>query len=606
MSSFLDPTNQVQIATGIHQQIEKISHAEDKLPSANIQHEQVSAGHHTGVPAKDRNRFPGFSGLLTVLGRDWLIGMFFLLIAGVYLLGRLQGNYPIVILSGDAGNIASYAAALDHPNWFTIDPGLNSADIIGIDQTINIPMIRALNHLTGNYSLASALLIFPESFLQLLGFYILGRVLFKNRFVALLLALLTATTVMQEQIGMGEIWGIWSDSLPRVTFQSLLPFLLALVFIWKDHPGRWPLLMVISGLLVYVHPVSAPTWGFAIWLSLWLLLPKKWRWQRRLVVMLGLGTLFLAAITPYAINYLSHQGGSKSMDYIATMSILQENAPLNILGAFGYLLQKSAFNLLLPLALVGFSSTWLLKKNDRLPVRVVLIWMLAISITCVIVPFIEKTVTQQLRILPFETELVRGIRYFIPLLLVFWLWPLAELSQRPINLLARRAVIAFGILLVGFWGFTNRAAVNIMRDTFSCFTQLHLVCSPPQNVDELIHATRKLTSPGDGIFFFDQKGHGSSDSLSIRYAALRPLVYTERPDINNRSSLPAWLKITKTLDVLRAISDPIERMQGLIDLAKSLDAKYLVINSRVLPTILADLPVTILMQDDDYSLLELR
>jgi hypothetical protein len=606
MSSFHDPTIWLHSISGIHQQIRKSMRAEDKLLSANIQKEQLPDKHHTEVPAKDRNHFPGFSSLPTVNGWDWLVGVFFVLIAGVYLLGRLQGNYPIVILSGDAGNIASYAAALDHPNWFKIDPGLNSADIIGIDQTINIPLIRALTHLTGNYGLASALLILPETFLQLLGFYILGRVLFKNRFIALLLALLTATTVMQEQIGMGEVWGIWSDSLPRVTFQSLLPFLLGLVLIWRDHPGRWPLLMVFSGLLVYVHPVSAPTWGFAIWLSLWLLLPKNWSWQRRLLVMLGLGTLFLAAITPYAINYLSHQGGSKSMDYYTTMSILEENAPLNILGAFGYFLQKSLLDLLLPLALVGFTATWLLKKTDRLPVRVVLIWMVGISITCVIVPFIEKTVTQHLHILPFETELVRGIRYLIPLLLIFWLWPLAELSHRPINLVARRAVISFGILLVVFWGFTNRAAVNIMRDTFSCFTQLHLVCSPPQNVDELIHATRKLTSPGDGVFFFDQNGHGSSDSLSIRYAALRPLVYTERPDINNRSSLPAWLKITQTLDVLRAIPDTVERIQGLIALAKSLDAKYLVINSRVLPKILADLPVTILMQDDDYSLLELR
>jgi hypothetical protein len=606
MSRYLDPTIQLHISPGIHQQIGQISHAEDILPSANIEKEQFSDGHPTGVPAMGRKHFPGFSSLQTVNGWDLLIGVFFLLIAALYLLGRLQGNYPIVILSGDAGNIASYAAALDHPNWFKNDPGLNSADIIGIDQAINIPLIRAINHLTGNYGLASAILIFPVSFLQLLGFYILGRVLFKNRFIALLLALLTATTVMQEQIGMGEVWGIWSDSLPRVTFQSLLPFLLALVLIWKDRPGLWPLLMVFSGLLVYVHPVSAPTWGFAIWFSLWLLLPKKWRWHRRLVVMLGLGTLFLAAITPYAINYLSHQGGSKSVDYITTMLILQENAPLNILGAFGYLLQKSAYNLLIPLALVGFGATWLLKKTDHLPVRVVLIWMVGISITCVIVPFIEKIVTQRLHILPFETELVRGIRYFIPLLLIFWLWPLAELSHRPIKMLARRAVIASGILLVSFWGFTNRAAVNIMRDTFSCFTQLHLVCSPPQNVDELIHATRKLTSPGDGVFFFDQNGHGSSDSLSIRYAALRPLVYTERPDINNRSSLPAWLKITQRLAVLRTISDPVEQMRGLIDLAKSLDAKFLVINSRVLPIVFADLPVTILMQDDAYSLLELR
>ena len=193
----------------------------------------------------------------------------------------------MVILSGDGGNIASYAAALDHPGWFSSDPVLGNSNNIGIYATIHIPLIRLLDRLTGDYGLAYTWLVFPETFLQLLGFYILGRVLFKNRSWAFLLAFLTAMMVIN--IGLGEIWGVWRDALPRVTFQSLLPFLLALVLVWKDRPGRWPWLMIIGGLLVYVHPISAPAWGFAIWLSLWLLHPKGWNWKRRILVMLGLG-----------------------------------------------------------------------------------------------------------------------------------------------------------------------------------------------------------------------------------------------------------------------------------------------------------------------------
>ena len=141
---------------------------------------------------------------------DWLIVLIFLAFATVYFLGRLQGNYPVVILTGDGGNIASYAAALDHPSWFQNDPALGASNNIGIYATIHIPLIRALKALTGDYGLAYAWLVLPQTFLQLFGFYILGRVLFKKRFWAFLLAFLTAMTV--TTIGLGEIWGVWQDA----------------------------------------------------------------------------------------------------------------------------------------------------------------------------------------------------------------------------------------------------------------------------------------------------------------------------------------------------------------------------------------------------------
>ena len=136
---------------------------------------------------------------------------------------------------------------------------LGDSNNIGIYATIHIPLIRLLDRLTGDYGLAYAWLVFPETFLQLLGFYILGRVLFKNRFWAFLLAFLTAMTVIN--IGLGEIWGVWRDALPRVTFQSLLPFLLALVLVWKDRPGRWPWLMIFAGLACLCPPDQCPGLG---------------------------------------------------------------------------------------------------------------------------------------------------------------------------------------------------------------------------------------------------------------------------------------------------------------------------------------------------------
>ena len=542
---------------------------------------------------------------------DWLAVLTFLAFAGLYFLGRLQGNYPVVILTGDGGNIASYAAALDHPDWFKIDPALGDSNNIGIYATIHIPLIRALDRLTGDYGLAYALLVFPQTFLQLLGFYFLGRVLFKNRFWAFLLAFLTAMTVIN--IGLGEIWGVWQDALPRVTFQSLLPFLLALVLVWKDHPERWPWLMVIAGLLVYVHPISAPAWGLAIWLSLWLLHPKGWNWKRRILVMFGLGVLFLIPLVPYAINYLSYNLRGQAVDYTTVMTVLQTYSPANLLNpaaALGAFLWNSTRSLLLPVALVGFVATWLLMKKDRTPVIVVLFWIVGLFITSILIPFTEQMIEQRLHILPLETELVRCIRYFVPLFLLFWLWPLVELVPRLANLQARRAVIALGIVLFGFWGATNRPALRDMLQAVACLSKVRLVCASPLPIDNLIVTLRTQTQPGDGVLFFNEDTANTSQSLSVRYAAMRPLVYTLRDSgilgYSNRSALPGWLATTYQMEALRAMTDTQERLDGLVPLAVRLNTDYLVIDFKVTPETLAGLPVTVVMQNDVYLLLKLH
>jgi O-antigen/teichoic acid export membrane protein len=568
----------------------------------------------TGV---DRRPTARRSGLPRINHWDWLAVLTFVAFAMIYFLGRLQGNYPIVILTGDGGNIASYAAALDHPTWFQADPALGASNNIGIYATIHVPLIRALNHLTGDYGLAYAWLVLPQTFLQLLGFYILGRVLFstagenKSRFWAFLLAFLTAMTVIN--IGLGEIWGVWQDALPRVTFQSLLPFLLALTLVWKDRPRRWPWLMLFAGLLVYVHPISAPAWGLAVWLSLWLLQPRDWSWKRRTLVMAGLGGLFLVVLTPFAINYLSYRGRDQAADYSTVMAILKTYSPANLINvpaAVGDFLKNMTRNLLLPVAMLGFAITWQLKKNDRTPIKVVLLWTAGILITSVLIPLAEQVIENHFHILPLETELVRCIRYFVPLLLLFWIWPLAEWTPRLSHPLARRAAVAIGILLFGFWGATNRPAVRDMFQTFACFTKVRLVCPAPSPLDELILSLRTETQPGEGVLVFNEDTAYISQSLSVRYAALRPLVYTLRDSgilgYSNRSALAGWLATTKQMDVFRDMTDPGQRLDGLVPLAESLGADYLVIDFEVSPRMLKDLPVSVVMQNDGYVLFKLH
>ena len=330
--------------------------------------------------------------------------------------------------------------------------------------------------------------------------------------------------------------------------------------------------------------------------------------------MLGLGILFLAVLAPFALNYLSYRGRDQAADYNTVMTILQTYSPANLLNipaALGGFLWNMTRSLLLPVALAGFVATWLLKKSDRTPIKVVLLWTAGIFMASVIIPFAEQVIEQILHILPFETELVRCIRYFVPLLLLFWLWPLAEWRSRSsANWNTRRAAIVLGIILFGFWGATNRPAVRDMAQTFVCFAKGRLVCPATSPLDELITNLRTQTQPGEGVLVFNEDTAYTSQSLSVRYAALRPLVYSLRDSgllgYSNRSALSGWLKTTQQMDTLRAVSDPLERLKGLLSLAESLKAKYLVVDFKVMPNALNGMPVNVVMQNDGYLLLKLH
>jgi hypothetical protein len=110
--------------------------------------------------------------------------------------------------------------------------------------------------------------------LQLSGFYLLGRVAFASRLWSLVLAAVAAVTL---HLPLGEIWGLWPDALPRVS----LPFLLAAAYRWRSHPPAWPWLMLAAGALTYVHPVSSPAWALAVWLGFLPFLPAEWPLSRR-------------------------------------------------------------------------------------------------------------------------------------------------------------------------------------------------------------------------------------------------------------------------------------------------------------------------------------
>ena len=371
----------------------------------------------------------------TINIKDAIAAVLFLTFSLLYFLGRLQPNYPNTILTGDGGNLVSYAVAQDRPDLFVGDPAMGETYLTAYYATIHMPLIRLLSRLTaGDYGFAFLLTLAPTIFIQLIGFYILGRVLFKNRFYAFLFAILTAAPFTWN--GLGEFWGIWPDPLPRVTYQAVLPYLLSLTIVWRNQPRRWPWLMVFAGLMVFLHSISTPAIGFAIWLGLALYLPAGWKPLKKLGMMMGMGLLFLLSMSPFLINFLSHNVHTASPDYNLVMHIINTYQPpylLNAPAAISLFTTNAIFELLLPIGMVGFYLLWRFAKVERQLVVMILTWFSAVILVSVGLPTIERLFEAIFHRLPIDTELVRSMRYLVPLILIFWLWPLAEISRRLTN-----------------------------------------------------------------------------------------------------------------------------------------------------------------------------
>jgi len=536
------------------------------------------------------------------------LGTLFLGMAVFMFLSKIQGDYPHIVMGGDAGNIISFAAALDHPEYFSGDALLNDLNNFRIYATVNIPFIRWLNQYTADYGLAFSYLLLPQIFIQLLGFYLLGRVLFKSRLWAFLFTMLVA---MPIEINLEETWGITFDPVSRFSYQALIPYLLTLAYLWRAKPGRWIWIMLGAGVLVFVHPVSTPAWGLALWLGFIPFLPIGWSLRKRIGVMFALALLFLVATSPFVVNYLTHHVQGKSADYELVYYIMVNNFTKNLLNQpaamLVFLTRMFHSGILLP-SLLGLLTLWLLLRHDRSTLKLVLLWVLGILLASMLLPWMEQSIERFYRIIPIETELVRSIRYLVFFMLIFCLWPLSELSRRLKSPPARAIVIACGILITGLWMTAHHPNLNVLSKTVDCLSQGYLVCVSLSDDATLIEAIKEKT-PQDARFFTSVANRFElTFGLAIRSVGLRSLVYTYKDRammvFSNNQALEQWLETYNNIGHIDDVhvGDYPEQFRQYLELAISLGADHLVIDFPPPPDVLQKYPLELIYQNSKYTL----
>ncbi len=543
---------------------------------------------------------------------DWLCFLLFALLALSYQLSMLRHGFPTVILGGDAANIASFAAGRAFPDLFTSDAILGDLKNIGLYVTIHLPLAIGLEKLVGNFGLAYSVLLFPHVFMQFFSYYLLGRVLFGNRYWAFLFSLAVSSPLT---LGGGEVWGVVGDGMPRFTYQVLIPFILILLLSsWRERPQLWPWIMVAAGLMAFIHPVSTPAWAFALWLGFWPLMPLASDTRRKLLEMLKLGFVLVLALLPYVSIYLTyHQGGQANTDYDLVYTILMNYFPydlLNIPGAVGVLIKSTSQFGLLWYGLAGLLLTFLLFKSERGRLLQMLTWMVGIAFVTILVPFVEQNIERALRIIPLQTEIMRGMRYLVPFLFIFWFYPLAELTHRAARTGLTRAVFAVGTLLTLSWLILNPPYPLVEIPTaVQCWSQGRLIC-PDQTdyADALTYIRNETPERAQFVVFLTNRWSG----IEVRYLGLRPMAYAYKDRgqlaFTNLEALRLWNYYLQRENAIysRNNSPTLEiQQQRMIDFALDAEANYMLTDFPFPPEVQARLGVPAVYQNATFTILKI-
>jgi len=522
--------------------------------------------------------------------RDGLVVLVFVVLAVASQLGRWKLFTPFIALESDAANIASYAAAQDFPEFFTRDSALSQAEDLRFYATIHEPILRLLRPLTGDYGTAFISLLGLHLLLQCFGFYLLGRVLFRDRIWAFFLAMINVAFVPLMG-GMAEYWGAWLDPQPRFTFQALLPFVLCLAIHWRDRTDRWPYLMALVGLLVYVHPVSTPAWGFAIWLGLWSKPNTEEPWRRVMTYRVLSAAAFLVVIAPFAVLYLGSRDAGETPAQVA--AALRQSIPTSYQDATVALrrfLQSSTrypFGALPIWSGIAVILLWLLGAREREILKRVLFWAVGILTVAVGITLADQSYAARAGTFPVQIDLIRNIRYFVPLLL---LWPLAagssrirENSSTPVSVAARGGLLAVGATIVFCWTATH--TLPTIRPGLDCWLTGRISCEAGgawRLERDAYDAVRKHTTPEDLIAASSHILAARMRFYALRSAAncgsdLSVLLYARQ------SAIPGWLVLFRRQNKIRALEEPDARFSEYLKFATDVGADYALLQRRYFP-----------------------
>jgi hypothetical protein len=379
----------------------------------------------------------------------------------------------------------------------------------------------------------------------------------------------------------GDYWGLANSAVPRFSFQALLPFLLLAMLRYGAKPWRWPLFMAASGALVYVHPVSAPSVAFANLLGLASYeLPSTRRWLE----FAAAGATFLIVALPFALIYRRHHSSGPVADYPSTIAAMKRLQGAEFydagLALRHYLFGAPFLTVTYAAGITGIVCTSRWQPSRARDARFFAFWLIGLLATTAGITVVEQALCERLHRLPFEIDLIRNLRYAVPVLMLFGAVALKLLSTgRPAGW--RLAVRSVSLAILLAWLGVFRPNTLPLRDELRCLLHGHAVCTP-ESATALEHAL---------LYMRDQLPLGSrilpvgepDAALAVRYVALQPVLYCykDRNVITYGAAdrLAAWTHVEAAMAAAESESIVYRKLAAAADVSRNLGADFIFINA---------------------------
>ncbi len=495
-------------------------------------------------------------------------------------------------LTGDAANYASFAAAEKYPELFTNDPLLGNIENTDMFLTYHVYLTKLLEPLLGNFGSAFMVLQLPLTFLQLFGFYLLGKELYRNRLFGFLLS---AFSFIFVRMNLSEFWGYTTSPIPRFSFQACIPFVLLFILKYGKRIQKWPWILLLTGLLTYVHAVSAPAWSIAIVLSLWFLPPRsESAGKKRKYILVSL-LLFILILLPFAMQYLrsASNTGVNEIDFSEVRSIFEYRLPdgqidfnVAIRDFLAIMTTDIPHKFLMLFSAISLLVMNFVTRKSEVGKRVFAasLWAVGIFIGSVIFTMFDYGIANALGRSPIQDQFIRSLRNFIPISYIFFLWPFAILYQKiKVVSIYQKIIKIMPVLICAVflfvWGMTNEFKdIPVISSTVNCWKEGKIVCPANEELGERAEfytKIKELTPENSSIF---------GEDLAIRYFSLRPMAFSKKDGgiftLTNHAALLEWYDLSLQYDEIMKLKDNwnqyIDAYTGFSRLVK---ADYLVVES---------------------------
>jgi hypothetical protein len=239
-----------------------------------------------------------------------------------------------------------------------------------------------------------------------------------------------------------------------------------------------------------------------------------------------------------------------------------------------------------------------------------LTWIAGIAIVSILVPWIEATIERALRLVPLQTELMRGMRYLVPFLFVFWFYPFAELTRRSLRSGLTRVVFAVGTLLTLGWLIVNPPDSFVHTSSvLNCWRSGQFIC--PTNTDHsdaITYIRDKIPEDSKFAVFLTNRWSG----IEVRYLGLHPMVYAFKDRAlllySNVDALREWYSYEQRENTIYSKSKTPtldEKRVLIVEFARKAGADYILTDFPFPPDVQSQLGVVAVYQNATYSILKL-